>query len=507
MIKPAGVMILTLVIILMALSCSGPESEQPLLTSELPLHLEEHLDAAKIEGSEVPQDIPEPVEWNFDKPQPDWKPGVPLDPKWKPVGVEYTADSLRLTINKAHISPWGMLLGVVYVPVPGWERANWAYVLVRARTTDNVGFGLGYNLREELGSRGQTCPFIHWGEDVDVIKDGSIQTYLLDTDTVYEEFDEPWSHLFIRIIADNKEDSASLDILSVSVIPREAVYVANPVGVQTECRGFLHRRSLYTHSPSRVRYRLRVPEKGRFDFGLGVVRDEPPIKFKVNIEQKGKETKTLFEQIYADNTKWSQHSIDLSEMAGETVILSLENESERTGSVALWTAPTISAKRITDKPNIVFYVIDGGGADQMSVYGYNRRTTPNFVRLAAEGVVFEHAYSNSTYTKASNPSFMTSFYNSVFGGFRTDADTLPENVVTMAEILHGAGYQTAIFASNPYCGTMSSLDRGVDRIREAEVKNNSTSSVVLHNEFWKWRRDYPAEPFWAHFQTTDVHGP
>ncbi len=69
-----GVMFLTLVIMLMAFSCSGPKSDQTLLKAELPLHLEEHLDAAQIEGSEVPADIPEPVEWRFDEPQPDWKP-------------------------------------------------------------------------------------------------------------------------------------------------------------------------------------------------------------------------------------------------------------------------------------------------------------------------------------------------------------------------------------------------------------------------------------------------
>ena len=37
-------------------------------------HLEDHLDAATIEGSEVPADLPEPVEWRFDEPQPGWKP-------------------------------------------------------------------------------------------------------------------------------------------------------------------------------------------------------------------------------------------------------------------------------------------------------------------------------------------------------------------------------------------------------------------------------------------------
>ena len=53
---------------------AGCDSGPAPLTAEMPLHLEDHLDAARIEGSEVPEDIPQAVEWRFDEPQPDWKP-------------------------------------------------------------------------------------------------------------------------------------------------------------------------------------------------------------------------------------------------------------------------------------------------------------------------------------------------------------------------------------------------------------------------------------------------
>jgi hypothetical protein len=48
------------------LSCSGSPSDSPVLTAEMPLHLEEHLDAATIVGSEVPSEVPQPIEWRFD---------------------------------------------------------------------------------------------------------------------------------------------------------------------------------------------------------------------------------------------------------------------------------------------------------------------------------------------------------------------------------------------------------------------------------------------------------
>jgi hypothetical protein len=78
-------------------------------------------------------------------------------------------------------------------------------------------------------------------------------------------------------------------------------------------------------------------------------------------------------------------------------------------------SPTVSGSRQTDKPNVILYIIDGGGADYMSLYGYNRRTIPTLEKLAAEGAVFEHAYSTATWTKPSTTSFMTSLHNSVFG--------------------------------------------------------------------------------------------
>ncbi len=142
--------------------------------------------------------------------------------------------------------------------------------------------------------------------------------------------------------------------------------------------------------------------------------------------------------------------------------LALEADANRTGSVALWAAPTLSGARTTEKPNIIFYVIDGGGADLMSLYGYNRRTTPNLERIAAEGAVFNSAYSNSTWTRPSTLSFLTSLQHSVLGGFRNGRTTAPEEVLTLAQHLHRAGYQTAEFTSNPNAGRISNLDRGND---------------------------------------------
>jgi len=102
MFKPKGVMLFSLVIVLMASSCSGPDSDQPLLTAELPLHLEEHTYNAKIVGSEVPEDLHVSVVWNFDEPQPDWKPINFIGEDYEAIKPIQIDDGLRLPMTTSN---------------------------------------------------------------------------------------------------------------------------------------------------------------------------------------------------------------------------------------------------------------------------------------------------------------------------------------------------------------------------------------------------------------------
>ena len=478
---------------------SGPAP----LTAEFPLHLEEHLDAATIEGSEVPADVASVVEWSFDEPQPDWKPIVPLQPSVKPVRTRRIGDALRISMTEASRGPGTQAHGSIYINLPDWRREDWAYILVRARTSDKVHhLEVEYNLRKRPGPQGQNWPFLFGGEEILVINDGSVQTYLLRADWSFQKWEGPWQQLGITVAF---EEPGDFDFLSVSLVPKEANYAAASVGVNMEARGKIHRHVLYSHAPGTLKYRVQVPEAGHLDVGLGVLREDVPVTFRITAQQDGGKAETLLEETYADQERWAQRSLDLSNMAGKTVTLALGADAKRPGTVALWASPTLTGKRVVGKPNIIFYVIDGGGADFMSVYGYNRRTTPNLERIAAEGAVFEHAYTNSTWTKPSTASFMTSLHHSVLGGYKNDSDPLPDQAVTMAQHLRQAGYQTAVIVSNPFAATMSGLDRGVDVLREAGMQPHSASSKELHEDFWRWREAYPGEPFWVHFQTTDVH--
>ena len=305
--------------------------------------------------------------------------------------------------------------------------------------------------------------------------------------------------------------------LSITLIPKVANYADAGAASRTEIRNRIYRQALYTHTPGRVEYRVKIPEAGRLDFAMGVLREDVPVTFRVTAIADGgrdDEPTALFEEHYAAKEAWGQRSVDLTDFAGQTVTLGLEADSDAKGRVALWGAPTVTGGGQAPLPNVVFYVFDGGAADYMSVYGYNRRTTPTLERLAEEGVVFERAYSNSDWTLPSTASFMTSLQSSVTGGLPSDnTNPVPDEAVTMAEHMHRAGYQTGVFTGNPNAGTLSDLQRGVDVFREDWEdfslfgrNNHKESSKYLHEGFWSWREDYPSQPFWAHFQTTDIHG-
>ncbi len=120
----------------------------------------------------------------------------------------------------------------------------------------------------------------------------------------------------------------------------------------------------------------------------------------------------------------------------------------RAGSLAVGAAfasaaaprPSQSARR----PNILWLVSDDHAAYVTGCYGNRVIRTPNLDRLAAEGIRFDRAYCNSPLCSASRQSFLTGRYPRTVG-VSTLQGALPDDEVTLAELLRDAGYATAAF--------------------------------------------------------------
>ncbi|MRG90604.1 sulfatase-like hydrolase/transferase [Polyangium spumosum] len=90
--------------------------------------------------------------------------------------------------------------------------------------------------------------------------------------------------------------------------------------------------------------------------------------------------------------------------------------------------------------DIVLVTIDALRADHVGAYGYERKTTPTIDALAAEGVVFERAYTPTPHTSYAVTSLMTGKYIRplVLQGLGADSET-------WAGQLRRYGYKTAAF--------------------------------------------------------------
>lgn len=505
---------------LVAIAASACGREQDSAADVGPFHLEQMLDSVLVEGAEVPGDVTQPLRFDLVADGAAWK----ALPTWvegaTPAEVSVGEGGLTIRLGASTLPPERDFLqhyGGIYLELDDFDINAWSHVVIEGRSTaPGAHIGLSYNVREAPGEGAQgRWPTLNWGSDERVDSDGEVHSYRMPTRSE-DGFADAVRQLSINF---GTREPGEFELRSVTLIPAitsfaEAGYGVRSVSSSAHEDFGPQRWTLWAHAPSRLTYRVPVPEGGRLDLALGAFAAETRLAVRV---EHGDASEVLLRETVAPAEAWRQRSVDLSRWAGRDVRLTLE--AERAGdapSVAFWASPTLSGTPVASaarkRPNVVFYVIDGASAGFMSVYGYERPTTPNLERIAAQGVVFENAHSNSTWTMASTASFMTSLHHSVLGGLRNDANPVPPNVRTMAEHFHRAGFHTGVFTFNPNAGAKAGLDRGVDVFRDFGERGapldpiEAISSVVLHEQYWQWREAYPG-PYWVHFQTTDVHPP
>lgn len=110
-------------------------------------------------------------------------------------------------------------------------------------------------------------------------------------------------------------------------------------------------------------------------------------------------------------------------------------------------------------PNVVLITVDTLRPDRLSAYGYTKHRTPNFDRLAQEGVLFENAFCDVTWTTPSMASVMTGRYATVHG-LRTSYQRLAPQARTLAEVLRGRGMTTAAIVASFPLDSEFGLDQG-----------------------------------------------
>jgi arylsulfatase A-like enzyme len=105
--------------------------------------------------------------------------------------------------------------------------------------------------------------------------------------------------------------------------------------------------------------------------------------------------------------------------------------------------------------NIVFVLLDTARASNLSCYGYERETSPFIDSLAADGVRYARAFSNSIYSLPSYGSIFTGEYPSEHGAVDWNK-RIPTNV--LVEGLNERGYETHAVSTHLVSGDFGVAD-------------------------------------------------
>lgn len=129
-------------------------------------------------------------------------------------------------------------------------------------------------------------------------------------------------------------------------------------------------------------------------------------------------------------------------------------------------------------------------------------TTPYFDALAADGLRYTRAYANAPWTLPSHASIFTGLLPHQHG-VNWNRTTVPDELVTLAERLQQAGYQTVGFSENPWLGNGFNLNQGFEHF---QVVGKLVTSLDEALTTWLPARD-AERPLFLFVNVVDAHAP
>lgn len=160
-------------------------------------------------------------------------------------------------------------------------------------------------------------------------------------------------------------------------------------------------------------------------------------------------------------------------------------------------------------PSLVLVSLDTVRADHLSLYGYERPTTPRLEGLARESLVFTRSLSSSSWTLPSTATLLTGLLPAQHGALRVNK-RLPDAVVTVAERLRDAGYRTAALTDGGFVGFPFGFCQGFHRYDVTPGKAwdpRAKDSARTFGEAADWVRRNQHRPFFLFLHTYEAHQP
>ena len=171
--------------------------------------------------------------------------------------------------------------------------------------------------------------------------------------------------------------------------------------------------------------------------------------------------------------------------------------------------------------NVILIVSDTFRRDHLPSYGNAEVITPNLDRFAEQALIFEDCYAASFPTVPARADLMTGRYTFAYLPW----GPLPQDEVTMAGLISGAGYRTAMIADSPFLARRGyGQDRGFQEFIYIRGQLHGTEQEYrrLHRpvseiegycapktfvEAADWLERHHENPFFLYVDTWDPHEP
>jgi len=158
--------------------------------------------------------------------------------------------------------------------------------------------------------------------------------------------------------------------------------------------------------------------------------------------------------------------------------------------------------------NVLLITFDALRADHLSLYGYERQTSPFLAELSEISFVFENAFSQATWTLPSVTSLMTSLYPSEHEiGFNKAYTKLPSSVPMLSEILQKNGFSTGGFVVGGHVSRFFGFDRGFDHYERYSIHNENSLAPQLTTLALEWLKTQNGKKTFTWIHYLDPHAP
>ncbi len=141
-----------------------------------------------------------------------------------------------------------------------------------------------------------------------------------------------------------------------------------------------------------------------------------------------------------------------------------------------------SAEVAAARPNVVVITVDTLRADRLGCYGFKQARTPHIDKLAAEGVLAEHAIAPAPTTLPSHTSIFTGLQPPAHGVRDNGSFLVPDEALTLAERLKAEGYRTQAFISAMVLHRMYNLNQGFDGYDDQLWGGGDRADIALMRE-------------------------